>query len=303
MSERVTAVVVHWRDLDETMGSVASLLAEPALDVIVVDNGSVEPAAERLAREAPRARCVRSPVNMGYAGGGNLGMRAALDAGADVVLLFNNDARLAPGASAAAMRVLAGDPTIGVVGPKVQTREDSRRLWLAWGRVTYGPSLVALEGADAADGPAWSVQRDVDWVAGCAMWFRRAALDAVGLLDETFFAYHEEVDWCARARRTGWRVVYAPQVVVRHTGRGSSGSPASIRIRKYFGARNAVLFARKNGRPSEQAKLALSLALSLPLQLVWHGLRGDPSDVLAKVAGIRDALLHREPPFERLGLR
>ena len=90
------------------------------------------------------------------------------------------------------------------------TREDPARLWLAWGDVTYRQSLVALRGADAPDGPAWRTPRDVAWVAGCAMWFRAEALRALGLLDEAFFAYHEEVDWCARAREAGWRVVYWP---------------------------------------------------------------------------------------------
>jgi len=69
MPARVIAVVVHWRDLDDTLGAVASLLAEPGVEVIVVDNGSAEPAAERLAREAPAARCLHSPENLGYAGG------------------------------------------------------------------------------------------------------------------------------------------------------------------------------------------------------------------------------------------
>jgi len=303
MMQRVVAVVVHWRDLDDTLGAVASLLAEPGVEVIVVDNGSAEPAAERLAREAPAARCLRSPENLGYAGGGNLGMRAALALGADVVLLFNNDARVAPGATAAVRAVLASDDAIGVVGAKVLTREDPRRLWLAWGRVTYGPSLVRLAGADALDAPEWNVERDVDWVAGCALWFRRAAIEAVGLLDERFFAYHEEVDWCARARRLGWRVVYAPRVVVHHTGRGSGGSRTQIRVRKYFGARNSVLFAAKNGTWGERAKLALALGASLPLQLLWHLPRGDAADVWLKAAGIRDALTGRRPPFERLGLR
>jgi len=303
MLERVIAVVVHWRDLDDTMGAVASLLGEPGLEVIVVDNGSAEPATERLARDAPAVRCLRSPENLGYAGGGNLGMRAALALGADVVLLFNNDARLAPGASVAVRAVLASDDTIGVVGAKVLTREDASRLWLAWGRVTYGPSLVRLVGADAVDAPEWNVQRDVDWVAGCALWFRRAALEAVGLLDERFFAYHEEVDWCARARRAGWRVVYAPRAVVHHTGRGSGGSRAQLRVRKYFGARNSVLFAAKNGSWSERARLAAALGVSLPLQLLWQLPRGGAADVLLKLEGIRDAFTGRRPPFERLGLR
>jgi GT2 family glycosyltransferase len=303
VSDRVVAVIVHWQDAADTLGCVENVAADAGIATIVVDNGSHEPVGEFLARRHPEVTCVRSPENLGFAGGANLGMRAALARGAGTVLLLNNDARLRPGAVAAARRVLATDPTIGVVGPKVLLREDPQRLWLAWGRVTWRQSLVGLCGAGAPDGPAWSAQRDVEWVAGCAMWFRAAALDAVGLLDEAFFAYHEEVDWCTRARRQGWRVVYAPDVVVTHTGRGSSGGSRSVRIRKYFGARNSILFARKHAGPRQWATLGLCLATSLPLQLLWHLPRGDAGDVWLKVRGIADAFAGRRPPLDELGLR
>jgi hypothetical protein len=300
---RLAAVVVHWRDVEETLACVASLQGEPLARVIVVENGTRAPVGAALAARAPAATLVRSAENRGYAGGANLGMRAALEAGADVVLLLNDDARVRAGACAAAAAALAADPRVAVVGPKVLAREDPTRLWLAWGRVTFGPSLVALCGADAPDGPAWGVARDVDWVAGCAMWFRAAALARLGFLDEDFFAYHEEVEWCARARRAGLRVVYCPEAVVTHTGRGSHGGAGATRIRKYFAARNAVLFARRHARPLERARHAAAVAASLPLELLWHLPRGDAGDVVMKLRGVRDALLGRRPPFEELGLR
>ena len=135
------------------------------------------------------------------------------------------------------------------------------------------------------------------------MWMRRDALEAVGLLDETFFAYHEEVDWCARARAAGWRVVYWPAAVVTHTGRGGAGSAAQVRIRKYFAARNAILYARRHGSTVQQAKLAAFLAATLPLELVHHWTHGTADEVLLKLRGIRDALARRRPPFEELGLK
>jgi GT2 family glycosyltransferase len=220
-----------------------------------------------------------------------------------VVLLLNNDARVHAGAGEAACEVLQADERVAVVGAKVLTREDPSRLWLAWGDVTYRQSLVALHGADAVDGPPFDRERDVDWVAGCAMWLRMRALDAVGLFDERFFAYHEEVDWCVRAWRGGWRVVYCPRAVVTHTGRGSAGGEASIRVRKYFAARNAVLYARKHGTLAERAKLACWMAASLPLELLWHLPGGRAGQVLLKMRGVRDALGGRRPPLEALGLR
>ena len=298
---RATAVVVHWRDADDTRGCVESLAAEPELDLVVVDNGSHPPLAPFAARLP--VTYVRSEENLGYAGGANLGFDAALAAGAETLLLVNNDARVRRGATAAALRVLASDPRVAVVGPKVLAREDPSRLWLAWGQVTYRQSLVALCGAGEPDGPAFARERDVEWVAGCAMWLRAAALRDVGLLDEAFFAYHEEVDWCTRARACGWRVVYCPAAVVTHTGRGTAGGTAAVRVRKYFAARNSILFARKHAPPAARVKLACFLAASLPLQLLWQWPRGGGGDVWLKIRGVRDGLLGRRPPFEALGLR
>jgi len=298
---RVSAVVVHWQDLGDTVGCVESVRADPAVaDLIVVDNGSREPVGNAL---AGRARVLRSPENLGYAGGANLGIRAALGDGAGVVLLLNNDVRVHPGATAAALAALSGDDRIAVVGPKVLARENPSRLWLAWGDLTWGQSLVALRGAGEPDGPPFARARDADWIAGCAMWMRREALDAIGVLDESFFAYHEEVDWCTRARAAGWRVHYCPAAVVTHAGRGASGGSGAIRIRKYFAARNSILFARKHATVAQRAKLVGLLAASLPLQLLYHWPRGSASEVLLKIRGVRDALVGRRPPFEALGLR
>ena len=296
---RVVAVIVHWQDADDTRGCVESLAGEPGVESLVVDNGSRAP----LGASVGGARVLRNPENLGYAGGANVGIRTALAAGADTVLLLNNDARVRRGATAAALATLAPDARVAVVGPKVLAREDPSRLWLAWGDVTWRQSLVALRGAGEVDGPRFAASRDVDWVAGCAMWLRREALEAIGGFDETFFAYHEEVDWCARARRGGWRVVYCPAAVVTHTGRGAAGGPASVRIRKYFAARNSILFARKHATAPQRAKLAAFLAVTLPLQLLRHLPTGTAGDVWLKIRGVRDALAGRRPPFEMLGLR
>ena len=100
---RVTAVVVHWQDLADTRGCVKSLAGEPGVEVIVVDNGSREPVGTAL---GPGVAVLHSAENRGYAGGANLGIRAALARGADVVLLLNNDARVRRGATAAAVAII-----------------------------------------------------------------------------------------------------------------------------------------------------------------------------------------------------
>jgi GT2 family glycosyltransferase len=279
-----------------TPSAVENVAAEAGIATVVVD----APAAGRRAPgRTPSGgdACAAQPGIAGArtsAGGAARGARTAA---------LNNDARLRPGAVAAALRVLATDPAIGVVGPKVLLREDPQRLWLAWGRVTWRQSLVGLCGAGAPDGPAWSAQRDVEWVAGCAMWFRAAALDAVGLLDEAFFAYHEDVDWCVSARARGFRIVFAPDARVTHRGEGSLADRGPANPARYLSARNTVLFARKHAGPRQWATLGVCLATSLPLQLLWHLPRGDAGDVWLKVRGIADAFAGRRPPLDELGLR
>jgi GT2 family glycosyltransferase len=296
---RVAAVIVHWRDAEATRACVESVLGEPGVDVVVVDNGAAIPVPDL----DPGVRRVRSRENAGYAGGANLGVREALRGGADVILVLNDDVQVKPGAVRAALAVLDAEPRVAAVGAKVRAREDPTRLWLAWGSVTYRQSLVALHGAGALDGPAFGRERDVEWIAGCAMWIRASALASVGLFDEEFFAYHEEVDWCARARAAGWRVVYCPAAVVTHGGRGTSSERGAVRVRKYFTARNMILYARRHGNRIQRAKLACFLAATLPLQLVWNLPRGRAGEVLLKMRGVRDALAGRRPPFEALGLR
>jgi GT2 family glycosyltransferase len=302
VSEAVTAVVVHWRDVDATVRCVQSLAGEP-VRIVVVDNGGVAPVRERLREVAPAARCIATAENLGYAGGANVGLVAALDEGAQVVLVLNDDVEVRPGATAAACAALRQDDRIAVVGARVLLRDDPRRLWLAWGELTFRHDLVALVGAGEPDGPRFGAARDVPWVAGCAMWMRAAALRALGLLAEEYFAYLEEVEWCVRARRAGWRVRYVPEVVVTHGGRGTSSDRRAIRVRKYFTARNMIWLARRHGTLAQRAKLATFLAGALPLQLLWQWPRGRADEVLLKLRGVRDALTGRRPPFEELGLK
>lgn len=298
--DATAAVIVHWRHPDETLGCLAGVRGVDGVRAIVVDNGGSPAIRDRLPADVV---VVRSERNLGYAGGANLGIRAALAADAAIVAVLNDDARVAPDAWRAAAARLASDPRVAVVGPKVRLRDDPSALWLAWGDVTWRQSLVALHGDRVPDGPAFAAVRDVDWIAGCAMWMRAAAVRALGDFDEAFFAYHEEVEWCTRARRAGWRVVYDPAVEVAHGGRGTGGGRAAIRIRKYFTARNSILFARKHGTAAQRWKLAASLALTLPLQWGRHLFDGEAGDVALKLRGIRDALADRPPPFEELGLR
>lgn len=301
---RVAVVVLDWDGGAEAVRAVESALATryPRLEVVLVDNASAHPVLERVREAHPEVLTFRNPRNLGYAGGNNAGIRLALERGADFVLLLNNDARLHPEAILELVAVARRDQSIAAVGAKVLSAERPGHLWMAYGEVSWRQSLVRLVGRGERDGPRFSIEREVDWVSGCALLLSRRGLDEVGLLDEDFFAYHEEVDWCARARARGLRVVFAPRAIAYHRGEASSGGGAYVSRKQYLAARNAVLFVRRHGSRRQRIRFASSVIASLPFQLLRRTLRGEQRGVWLKVRGMLDALRGRPIPRAELGL-
>ncbi len=302
--DRVAVVVLDWDGGADAVRAVESALATryPQLDVILIDNASAEPVLERVRDVHPEVLTHRNPRNLGYAGGNNVGIRLALERGADFVLLLNNDARLHREAILELLAVARRDPSVAAVGAKVLSADRPGHLWMAYGEVSWRQSLVRLVGQGARDGPRFSTEREVEWVSGCALLLSRRGLEDVGLLDEEFFAYHEEVDWCARARARGFRILFAPRAIAYHRGEGSSGGGAYVSRKQYLAARNAVLFVRRHGGKRERLHFAASVLASLPFQLLRRTLRGEQRGVWLKVRGMLDALRGRPIPRAELGL-
>lgn len=301
---RVAVSVLHFGAKADTLACLASVAASrtrPAW-LFVLDNGTGALGAAEVDTAAPGAALLRVPENVGFAGGHNLIVRRALDAGATHVLLLNNDAVVDPGCLDALARAAAA-PRVGAVGAKVLAADDPGRLWLAWGRVTWRAALVERVGRGAPDAPPFDRAREVEWVPGCAMLLARDALEAVGWLDERFFAYHEDVDWCVSARARGFRILFAPDARVTHRGEGSLADRGPANPARYLSARNSVLFARKHAGPLEWLRLALSVGASLPLEAVRACRRGEGAVTQLLWRGYRDGLLQRELPLRDLGLR
>jgi len=303
---RVAVSVLHWgpsaADTLACLGSVAAS-AKAADPLIVVDNGTGTLAPAEVEAAAPGAVLLTVDENLGFAGGHNLAIGHALAAGADAVLLLNNDATLEPACLGALAHVAATQGRVGAVGAKVLSSDDPTRLWLAWGRITYRAALVERVGRGMPDGPGFDRLLDVAWVPGCTILLTRAALEEVGFLDEHFFAYHEDVDWCVRARRRHYRVLFAPDARAAHRGEGSLGGRGPANPARYLSARNSVLFARRHARAGEKLKLAATVGGSLARELVTGAVTGDWAVTRLLVRGYVDGLRDRPLPLRELGLR
>jgi GT2 family glycosyltransferase len=305
-SPRVAAVVLNWNGTSDTLACVASLarIDHPNFDIIVVDNGSDLSPATAIAEQFSTVDVVDLPRNLGYAGGNNVGIRRALSREAEFVWVLNNDTVVDPTVLGELLAAAKRNPRAGVVGAKVLQADDPGRLWVAWGTVTWRQSLIGLVGEDAADDGTFDIEREVPWVPGCSLLFRREALDQVGTFEEGFFAYHEDVDWAARAKAAGWVSVYCGKARLWHAVHGSSGGSAHYGgFRKYLSARNSILYARRHGRFDQRVRLALWILVTLPFVFARRAASGEAQGVVMKIRGWIDGILGRPLPLERLGLR
>lgn len=218
----VSAVVVNWNGVDCVDACLASLLSQtwPALEVIVVDNGSSDGSRELLrSRYGSRITLIESPVNLGFAGGNNLGIRAAKGA---YVVLLNNDAVAEANWVGALVRAAEADAHVGMCASKILVL-GGKGLIDSAGLLMSADGIGRGRGRLEPDGEAYARAEDALTPSACAALYRRAMLDEIGLFDEDFFAYCEDSDLGLRGRLAGWRCRYVPDAVVHHAYSRSTG--------------------------------------------------------------------------------
>lgn len=239
---RVAAVVVNWRRPVATRACLAALAAvgPPDCAPIVVENGSRDFTDADIARY-PGGQRIVSPHNLGFAAGANLGMRAALAAGADWVWFVNDDALPDPGSLATLLAAAARPPYPQVLGPKVVQATRPDRLDSAGIALDLARGTLRLIGHDEVDRGQYDVVAvEPLAVAGCALLASRQACERLGGFDEAYFAYCEDIDLCLRARQAELPVALVPSARVRHDRlpvEGGRQSPASL----YYSVRNHLV--------------------------------------------------------------
>lgn len=252
---KLSIVMVNWNTRDYLLDAVGSILQNPPecdYEIIVVDNASSDGSADAVAAQYPRVLLISNTENAGYARGNNQGIQASRGA---FVLLLNPDVLVPAGALSRALRVMEAEPAIGALGAKL-IHPDGRVQKSIRGFPT--PFAIACEAVGlarlfprshvlAAYRMPWfdyEKRSDVDQPMGTFLLIRREALDQVGLLDERFPVFFNEVDWCYRARRAGWRIVYVPEVAIIHYGGASTRQVAPAMA--WESRRGLLTFFRKH---------------------------------------------------------
>ncbi len=309
MHPTICTVLINYNGLPDTSRCLRSLEAAGRPATVVVDNASAEDPSPALRRDFPWCPVVRNPVNGGWAGGNNVGVRYALERGADLVVLLNNDTVVAPDFVARLTAAAAAYPAYGVLGPVIRFMDPPHEVQTD-GCMFNGPARPGFFQRKPVDLTTTAVPTitDVDIVNGCCMMVRADVFCRIGLIDERFFLIHEESDFCLRARRARFRCGILGEALVWHKG-SSTFKRTGGRWQRYYDARNLYLLLSKHATTHRRGRRLLhSLWEYLKYTYNRYALEreaGQADTADAVVQGLYDALARRFGPFRagpRLGM-
>jgi GT2 family glycosyltransferase len=261
----LSVILINWNSYLVTADALASIREHTAgitYEVFVVDNGTTKDDSPRLIPERfPWARFIANGENLGFTKANNQGIRQARGR---YVLLLNNDTLQTENALGEAVRYMDARPEVGALGI-LHRNHDTERSFQPSFHPFPNPlrDILGMLGVAGSPAPRPAVvEQDVDWVCGSFLMIRRACLEQVGGLDERFFAYDEDIDWCRRARQAGWAVRFWPGASLIHLG---SASLPSIKDKTAMIFRSHLTYIRKHHSAALAALYYLAVCVRLTL--------------------------------------
>jgi GT2 family glycosyltransferase len=268
---RFGVIILNYKDFNNTwacINSIRSLETQPQ-QIVLVDNASDQDAKARftnLYHNDLGIKLFQFKDNLGYAGGNNVGITYLIQQGIEVICLLNNDTILLPGFFDSLLECFQSGPFPDIVSPKILCG-DGKTVWSAGERTLYH-LLISRTCKGRTDDNRLKIPTNPNCVTGCAMAVRANVFQRVGLLDESYFAYVEDIDFCKRSIDAGFKISVCPQARVIHKVSRTTGhlSPAQL----YLKTRNRAYFIKKNISP---VFWPISFSWYLFLNVVW-ALRG-----------------------------
>jgi hypothetical protein len=244
----IICVILNTNRRDDTLECLDSLSRSTYqhFSVLVLDNHSVDGSVEAIQARYPDTQIVPIEENRGYAGNNNVGIKIALERGADWVFVLNEDTILDSECLARLVEAGEQDAQIGIVGPMVYHYDEPGYIQSAGG--ILGPYWQSIHlSKDEVDTGQWSTVHPVEWISGCAILVRRPVIEQVGMIDERFFYYWEETEWCLRTGKAGWKILHVPQAKLWHKGVQRNYTPKPSLL--YYSTRNRLLMISNHHAP------------------------------------------------------
>jgi GT2 family glycosyltransferase len=244
----VHIVVLNWNGKSDTVECLTNLhsVSYPNRKIVVVDNGSTDGSEEAIKAAFPDVTLIQTGENLGYAEGNNVGIRHAMECGADFVFILNNDTTTDTEVVTAMVAQAEKNPSAAILGPKIYFYERPDIINSAGGHLDYETLARGHIGYGVRDdGTVYASVAAVEWITGCAMLLRLSVLREVGFFDRDFFLICEELDLCTRIRKRGFEILFVPEAKLWHKVSAAFDGNFSA-VYCYYFFRNSLLYVWKN---------------------------------------------------------
>jgi GT2 family glycosyltransferase len=285
----IVIIILNWNNGHDTLKCVDACkkLSWQELHLLVVDNHSTDNSVETLRHNFPDLEIIETGTNLGFAGGNNIGIKRALELGAEYIWLLNNDAVPAPDALEPLVRSLLSTPAAACATSKIYYMDDPKRIWFAGGAWSKGHLRLRQHGAGQLDSGQFDRITETSSVTGCSMLLSCEYLHHIGMLEERYFLYWEDTDWSARTREKGYTLLFVPDSHVWHKVSASIAQRSAQQY--YYYTRNGLYFCRKHDY-SCMIKLLIYLVTDAAVGLI----RGNPAMFQGFIRGCADFLRGRD---------
>ena len=295
----VWILLVNWNGKNDTFACLASLrqVHYQPRHILVIDNASTDGSVEAIRAQFPEVEVIANASNERFARANNQGMQMALAAGADLVLLLNNDTEVAPDFLAHLVHALSTRRDAGMAAPKIYYHHHPQLLWFAGGKVNLWTGRIWHRGLRQLDSAETALHFNeleaVDYLTGCAILATRACIEKIGKLDESYFMYAEDTDWCWRAKLAGFSLLYQPAAKIWH--KVSASTSGSFKV--YHKVRGNFLFFKRYAKWYYWPTIVIGVIIGGVAEIFrqfWQNPAQAWRTVGAFVRSFRDILLRRK---------
>lgn len=291
MDITLSIITINYNGLKDTCELIESLpLGSPSIEVIVIDNASKEDEASIIEKRYPNIKVIRSNKNLGFAGGNNLGIKAAQGR---YLFFINNDTLLPtsdishqPSAIESLISRLESDEKIGMVCPKIRFAWDNNPIQFAGytplSRFTIRNHSIGFGEMDKGQ---YEIPHTTPYAHGAAMMVKREAIEKVGIMPECYFLYYEELDWSMMFTRAGYTIWYEPASTIYHKESQATGQNSPLKV--YYLTRNRLLFVKRNKNGyAKYITYAYLICMVAPRDIIKYTLKGEFKLVLSVIKGL-----------------
>lgn len=302
MEINVSIITVNYNGLNDTCSLIDTIPFNNILEVIVVDNASKADEASIIEKRYPTVKVIRSKENLGFAGGNNLGIKAARG---KYLFFINNDTLLRCKKEDVGCKMfqplidrLESSEKIGAVCPKIRFAWDNNPIQFAGytplSRITMRNRSI---GYGEEDRGQYDTAHPTPYAHGAAMMVKHEVIDKVGLMPECYFLYYEELDWSMIFKRAGYDIWYEPACTIYHKESQSTGQDSPLKA--YYLTRNRLLFAKRNIQGIQKyITYCYLIGIVAVRDILKHAIKGNSTLLRATYNGIRDFLVLPGTPLQ-----